>query len=60
MTAAEKIPQKALVASNLDSSQWNSIQAGLRDRAFFSSDAATLPTTKALYQAIIDRIDLDG
>jgi len=37
MTAAEKILKKALVASNIDSRQWNAIQAGLRDRAFFSS-----------------------
>ena len=37
LTASEKILQKALVGSNLDSRGWNSIQAGLRDRAFFSS-----------------------
>ncbi|MBS7285703.1 MAG: hypothetical protein KIH06_00375 [Kiritimatiellae bacterium] len=37
MTAAEKILQKALVGSKIDSSQWNRIQAALRDRAFFSS-----------------------
>ena len=37
MTASEKILQKAVVTSGLDSSQWNQIQAGLRDRAFFSS-----------------------
>jgi len=37
VTAAEKILKKALVASNLDSRQWNAIQAGIRDRAFFSS-----------------------
>ena len=41
MTAAEKMLQKALVGSNLDSRQWNSIQAGLRDRAFFSSQVAS-------------------
>ncbi len=40
MTAAEKILQKALVASDIDSREWNSIQAGLRDRAFFSSQVA--------------------
>lgn len=40
MTAAEKILQKSLVASGLDSSEWNSIQAGLRDRAFFSAKVA--------------------
>lgn len=37
MTASEKILMKSLVTSGLDSRQWNSIQAGLRDRAFFSS-----------------------
>ena len=37
MTASEKILQKALAASNIDSKRWNEIQAGLRDRAFFSS-----------------------
>lgn len=37
LTASEKILQKALVGSRLDSRGWNSIQAGLRDRAFFSS-----------------------
>ena len=42
MTAAEKILQKALVGSNIDSREWNSVQAGLRDRAFFSSQVAEL------------------
>lgn len=37
MTAAERILSKALAASKIDSSQWASIQAGLRDRAFFSA-----------------------
>lgn len=37
MTASEKILQKALAASNIDSKRWNEIQAGLRDRAFISS-----------------------
>ena len=40
MTAAEKILGKAIVASNIDSRQWAGIQAGLRDRAFFSSCVA--------------------
>ena len=40
MTASEKILQKALVGSNIDSREWNSVQAGLRDRAFFSSQVA--------------------
>ena len=37
MTPAEKLLQKSLVTSGLDSRQWNQVQAGLRDRAFFSS-----------------------
>lgn len=37
MTAADKILQKALVGSKLDSREWSTIQAGLRDRAFFSA-----------------------
>jgi len=37
MTAAEKILQKALVKSGLDTKGWSKIQAGLRDRAFFSA-----------------------
>lgn len=41
MTAAEKILQKSLVGSTLDSRQWNGIQAGLRDRAFFSSQVTS-------------------
>lgn len=48
MTAAEKLLQKALVASNLDSRQWNSIQAGIRDRAFFS---AKVKSTQFLLEA---------
>lgn len=42
MTAAEKILQKALVGSNIDSREWNSVQAGLRDRAFFSSQVTEI------------------
>ena len=40
MTAAEKILQKALVGSGLDSRGWNSVQAGLRDAAFYSACVA--------------------
>ncbi len=42
MTAADKILQKALVASNIPSSEWSGIQAGLRDRAFFSAKVEEL------------------
>lgn len=48
MTEAEFILQKALVGSNLDSSQWNQIQAGLRNRAFFSSRVAEVNILAAM------------
>lgn len=37
MTPAERILAKALAASPMKSADWSSIQAGLRDRAFFSA-----------------------
>ena len=37
LSAADKILQKALVGSPMNSAQWARIQAGLRDRAFFSA-----------------------
>jgi len=40
LTAADKILRKALIGSNIDSRDWNTIQAGMRDRAFFSSKVA--------------------
>lgn len=55
MTAAEKILQKALVESNIDSSEWNSIQAGLRDRAFFSSQVAKANILSAMRQMAAER-----
>lgn len=57
MTAAEKILRKALVASNLDSRQWNGIQAGLRDRAFFSSRVAQANILDALRQRTAEYAD---
>ena len=48
MTASELILQKALVGSDLDSSQWNQIQAGLRNRAFFSSRIAKVNIIDAM------------
>lgn len=42
LTPGEKMLSKALVGSGLDSRGWNSIQAGLRDRAFFMSQVAEL------------------
>ena len=57
MTAAEKILRKALVASNLDSREWNGIQAGLRDRAFFSSRVAQANILDALRQRTAEYAD---
>ena len=48
MTAAERILQKALVASKLNSAEWSGVQAGLRDRAFFS---ATVEEARILHEA---------
>ena len=42
MTASERLLQKALVGSEIGSSEWNSIQAGLRDRAFFSARVTSM------------------
>lgn len=37
MTPAERVLAKALAASSMKSADWSSVQAGLRDRAFFSA-----------------------
>lgn len=52
MTASELILQKALVGSDLDSSQWNQIQAGLRNRAFFSSRIAEVNILAAMRERV--------
>ena len=52
MTDAELILQKALVGSNLDSSQWNSIQAAFRNRAFFSSRVAEVNILAAMRERV--------
>ena len=46
MTPAEKILSKSLAASGLPSSEWSRVQAGLRDRAFFS---ATVESARVLH-----------
>lgn len=55
MTPAEKILQKALVGSSLDSRQWNGIQAALRDRAFFSSTVAEMKILHAAREMVAGR-----
>ena len=54
MTEAELILQKALVGSNLDSSQWNQIQAGFRNRAFFSSRIANVNILAAMRDKVAE------
>ena len=54
MTEAELILQKALVGSDLDSSQWNQIQAGLRNRAFFSSSVAQVNILDAMRRRVAE------
>ena len=56
MTPAEKILQKALVASNLDSRQWNSIQAGIRDRAFFSAKVESVEFLSEARRMIAEQV----
>lgn len=55
MTPAEKILQKALVGSSLDSRSWNGIQAALRDRAFFSSTVAEMKILHAAREMVAGR-----
>ncbi len=56
MTASELILKKALVASDLDSSQWNQIQAGFRNRAFFSSCVAKVNIVSAMRGRVADYV----
>lgn len=56
MTASELILKKALVASDLDSSQWNQVQAGFRNRAFFSSRVAEVKIITAMRDRVADYV----
>lgn len=56
MTASELILKKALVASDLDSSQWNQIQAGFRNRAFFLSRVAEVNIVSAMRGRVADYV----
>ena len=55
MTAAEKILKKALVGSSLNSREWNLVQAGLRDRAFISSQVESMRILHAARRMVADR-----
>lgn len=52
MTPAEIILKKALVASKLDSSQWNQVQAAFRNRAFFSSQVVQANILQGIRQRV--------
>ena len=54
MNAAELILKKALVASNLDSKEWNQVQAAFRNRAFFSSQVAQANVVQAMRQRVAE------
>lgn len=56
MTAAEKILQKALVTSDIGAEKWNSVQAGLRDRAFFSARVAEVRFLDAMRSQIAESL----
>ena len=60
MTSGELILQKALVASDLDSSQWNQIQAGFRNRAFFSSQVAKMNILEAIHARTVEYVKRGG
>lgn len=54
MNAAELILKKALVASNLDSKEWNQVQAAFRNRAFFSSQVVQANILQAMRQRVAE------
>ena len=55
MTAAEKILAKSLAASSLDSREWARVQAGLRDRAFFSSRVTSVRFLHAAREMVAEQ-----
>ena len=56
MSPADKILQKALVGSGLDTKGWSTVQAGLRDRAFFSSQVTQTKILYAMRQNVADLV----
>ncbi len=52
MTAADLILQKALVGSKINSTEWSRIQAGLRDRAFFSATVEDVRLLHTMREAV--------
>ena len=56
MTASERLLQKALVGSDIGSSEWNSIQAAFRDRAFFSARVSSIRLLDAMRTKIVESL----
>lgn len=56
MTASDAILRKALVQSGLDSKGWNSIQAALRNRAFFSAEVENARMLDAMRRNVNDLV----
>jgi hypothetical protein len=54
MTAAEIILKKALVSADLNSRDWNGIQAAFRNRAFISSQVVKANILAALRAHAVD------
>ena len=56
MSPADIILRRALVGSGLDSSGWSTIQAGIRDRAFFSSQVTNAKILHAMRKNVSDLV----
>jgi hypothetical protein len=54
MTAAEKLLQKQLVTAGIDSAGWDVVNAGLKDRAFFSARIESLRFLQEAQQKLGD------
>lgn len=60
MTPADKILQKAMVASGLSSAQWERVRADIRDRAFFSARIEEARYLHAARNAVADMLRKAG
>lgn len=56
MTASEWLLQRALVGSGIGSGEWNSIQAALRDRAFFSARVSSIRLLDAMRAKVAESL----
>lgn len=54
MTPSEKVLSKTLVASGLDSAGWDTVAAGLKDRAFWSSRIESVRHLQAAQNGLAD------